>query len=189
MHNFWKRAKLAWRCFFAILLRGEIPAETAREVVKRPSPAAGNSRKSESPIILQAPAPGEPSSEPFARAVQILALLQRDGRLIDFLSEDIAPYPDEQLGAAVRDIQGNCRKVLSRYLQLEPIADGTEDQPFTVPAGFDPAWFKLIGNVKGEAPIRGILRHRGWRVKEFNLPSLPRGLGRTVVAAAEVELA
>ena len=118
----------------------------------------------------------------------MLALLQRDGRLVDFLSEDISPYPDGQLGAAVRSIHTSCRQVLDRYVKLEPIISSEEDQPVTVPVGFDPAAIKLVGTVTGESPIRGLLRHRGWRVTEVNLPSLPQGSGRTVVAPAEVEV-
>jgi hypothetical protein len=33
-----------------------------------------------------------------------------------------------------------------------------------------------------------VLRHKGWRVKEVNLPPLLQGAGRMVVAPAEVEL-
>ena len=85
----------------------------------------------------------------------MLALLQRDGRLIDFLAENISAYPDTQLGAAVRTIHETCRQVLDRYVKLEPILNSEEDQPVTVQAGFDPAAIKLIGNVAGEPPIRG----------------------------------
>ena len=118
----------------------------------------------------------------------MLALLQRDGRLIDFLAENISAYPDTQLGAAVRTIHETCRQVLDRYVKLEPILDSEEDQPVTVQAGFDPAAIKLIGNVAGQPPVRGLLRHKGWRVKEVNLPPLPPAAGRMVIAPAEVEL-
>ena len=128
------------------------------------------------------------TSESYDRAVQMLALLQRDGRLIDFLTEDITLYPDEQLGAAVRTIHESCRQVLERYLKLEPILDSEEEQPVMVQAGFDPVAVKLIGKVAGEPPVRGVLRHKGWRVKEMNLPPLPQGGGRMVLAPAEVEL-
>ena len=74
------------------------------------------------------------------------------------------------------------------YVEREPILNSEEDQPVTVQAGFDPAAIKLIGNVTGKPPVRGVLRHKGWRVKEVNLPPLPRGAGRMVVAPAEVEL-
>ena len=126
--------------------------------------------------------------EAFDRAVQMLALLQRDGRLIDFLAEDVAPYPDAQLGAAVRSVHDSCRKALERYVKLEPVIVSDEDHPVTVQAGFDPASIKVIGNVVGKPPFRGLLRHRGWRAVEVNLPSLPEGAGRSVVARAEVEI-
>jgi hypothetical protein len=118
----------------------------------------------------------------------MLALLQRDGRLIDFLAEDVSVYPDAQLGAAVRTIHETCRLALEHYVKLEPILNSEENQPVTVQAGFDPATIKLIGNVAGEPPVRGVLRHKGWRVKEVNLPPLPQAAGRMVVALAEVEL-
>ena len=118
----------------------------------------------------------------------MLALLQRDGRLIDFLTEDVAPYPDAQLGAAVRSVHESSRQVLERYVKLEPVIASDEDQPVTLQAGFDPASIKVIGNATGKPPFRGLLRHRGWRATQVNLPSLPEGSGRSVVAPAEVEI-
>jgi len=118
----------------------------------------------------------------------MLALLQRDGRLVDFLEEDVSSYPDGQLGAAVRSIHTSCRQVLERYIKLEPVLPSEEDHPVTVQPGFDAAAIKLVGNVSGELPIRGLLRHRGWRVAAVTLPSLPQGSGRAIVAPAEVEV-
>ena len=182
-----KRVSYAARCFFAVLSRGEVPEDIAPEIVRgaappqEPEPAARPL-----PAELTEPRPAEDSPD---RAVQLLALLQRDGRLVDFFSEDIAPYQDEQIGAAVRELHANCRKALAQYVTLEPVIDGEEDRPVTVDEGFDPASVKLVGNVAGRPPLRGLLRHRGWRVAEINLPSLPpRGAGRAVVAPAEVEI-
>ena len=172
MPGFWKRVAFACRCFFAILLHGRIPEDVARALAVAAAPAR--------PMPVPAESPD--------RAVQMLALLQRDGRLIDFLREDIAPYPDEQLGAAVRNIHENCRQVLDRYVKLASILDTAEEQPYTVPAGFDPGQIRLIGNVVGEPPIRGVVRHRGWRVQQIELPSLPAASGRLVVAPAEIEV-
>jgi len=180
MHHFWKRVVIAFRCLFSILLRGDLPEDVARQLVGQPKTAE---------VAAAAKAEVQtPQAQPIDRAVQMLALLQRDGRLIDFLSEDVAPYPDAQLGAAVRTVHESCRQVLKRYLTLESIFEKDEDQPITVQVGFDPATIKLIGNVTGQPPIQGILRHRGWRVKEANLPSLPQESGRMVVAPAEVEV-
>lgn len=180
MPDFWTRMKYAFRSFFPILSRGEVPEDVARELVKTPQLAAAPAPAA-SPVSKQ-------EAEPIDRAVQILALLQRDGRLVDFLSEDIAAYPDAQLGAAVRTVHESCRQVLQRYFKLEPILDSEEDQPVTVQPDFDAAAIKLIGNVAGKPPVRGVLRHRGWRVKDASLPALPRGNNRSVIAPAEVEV-
>jgi hypothetical protein len=181
MTQFWEQAALAFRCFFSILLHGHLPSGIDQKVVNPGDPTAPipSSRRKE-----------DERSAPEAcdRAVQILALLQRDGRRIELLKEDISAYPDAQLGAAVRRIHETCRVGLERYVKLEPILSSEEDKPVTVPAGFDTAAIKLIGNVAGDPPVRGVLRHRGWRVREVVLPPLQQGLGRMVVAPAEVEL-
>jgi Domain of unknown function (DUF2760) len=186
MNGFWERVAFAFRCFLSILFRTEIPNDIAQKLVKPAGPVspAPTAAPSVSPLKEVQP----PASEDFDRAVQMLALLQRDGRLIDFLAENISAYPDVQLGAAVRTIHDTCRQVLDQYVKLEPVLDSEEDQPVTVQAGFDPAAIKLIGNVTGEPPVRGLLRHKGWRVKEVSLPPLPLATGRMVVAPAEVEL-
>ena len=183
MNGFWERVAFAFRCFFSILFHADIPKDIAQKLEK-PAQAASTAAPSVSRLRE---VEGLPLGT-FDRAAQMLALLQRDGRLIDFLAEDIAPYPDEQLGAAVRTIHETCRQVLERYLKLEPILNSEEEQSVTVQAGFDPAAIKLIGNVAGEPPVRGVLRHKGWRVKEMNLPPLPQGASRMVLAPAEVEL-
>jgi hypothetical protein len=187
MIGFGERIAFAFRCFLSILFQSAIPDDIARKLIKPAAP------------VQQAPAPAAGAVSPLKeadrpvpdtadRAVQMLALLQRDGRLIDFLSENISAYPDAQLGAAVRSIHETCRLVLNQYVKLEPVLNSDEDQPVTVQGGFDPAAVKLIGNVAGEAPFRGVLRHKGWRVKELKMPPLAQGAGRLVIAPAEVEL-
>jgi len=186
MNGFWQRVAVAFRCFFSILFHADIPNDIPLKLAK---PAAAVPQAlSPAPSVSRLREVERPPLEMFDRAVQMLALLQRDGRLIDFLAENISPYPDAQLGAAVRTIHEACRKVLEHYVKLEPILNSEEDQPVTVQRGFDPAAIKLLGNVTGEPPIRGVLRHKGWQVKEVNLPPLPQGSGRMVIAPAEVEL-
>jgi hypothetical protein len=183
MIGFSTRLSFAFRCFFSLLFQGEIPQDILQTlgIPKMAVAPVGTGTKTNS-------AAPKPSAESLDRAVQMLALLQRDGRIVDFLEEDVSSYPDGQLGAAVRSIHTSCRQVLARYLKLEPIISSEEDQFVTVPVGFDPAAIKLVGNVTGEPPIRGLLRHRGWRVTEVTLPSLPQGSGRAIVAPAEVEV-
>src|SRR6516164_5847487 len=70
--------------------------------------------------------------------LRVLAVLQRDGRLIDFLEEDIDSYTDAQIGAAVRDIHRGCRKSLREYLRIEPVMNAAEEERVTVGTDFDP---------------------------------------------------
>jgi hypothetical protein len=121
--------------------------------------------------------------------LRVLAVLQRDGRLIDFLQEDLDCYTDAQIGAGVRDIHRGCRKSLRDYLTIEPIIDVAEEQQVTVPADFDPAAIRLVGNVDGAPPFLGVLKHHGWRVRSVHLPLLPVARDdSSVLSPAEVEI-
>jgi hypothetical protein len=130
------------------------------------------------------PAPSPPAD---TAALRLLAVLQEEGRLVDFLQEDLSGYGDEQIGAAVRGIHEGCRKVLRSCVALEPVLSGREDEPVTVEAGFDPAAIRLTGNVSGAPPFRGVLRHGGWRTRSVTLPARG-GHDDRVIAPAEVEI-
>lgn len=122
--------------------------------------------------------------------LRALAVLQRDGRLIDFLQEEISDYSDAQVGAAVRDIHKGCRKALREYLVIEPVMAGAEEATVSVPADFDPATIRLIGNVQGTPPYQGVLKHHGWRARAVQLPALPSARDESAVLyPAEVEIA
>ncbi len=128
--------------------------------------------------------------EPAGPDLRLLAVLQRDGRLVDFLQEDIDAYADSEVGAAVRDIHRGCRKALHDYLAIEPVMPGAEESTVTVPADFDAASIRLSGHVTGSPPFRGVLKHHGWRVTSAQLPALPGSQGHSaVLAPAEVEIA
>lgn len=122
-------------------------------------------------------------------AVQMLSVLQRQGRLIDFLEEDLSRYEDAQIGAAVRSIHESCKAALAECVQLEAVMTQEEGSVVTVPAGFDPATVRLTGNVSGDPPFRGVLRHRGWRIRRVHLPTFTAQVGKErIVAPAEVEI-
>lgn len=183
-----KRTAYAFRSFIAILYRGAIPDDVIQELVKAPADHEALLPAPE-PDAAPPPEPEAPLVEVADRAIQLLALLQRDGRLIDFFSENITPYSDAQVGAAARNVHENCRQVLERYIKLEPVIDSEEGQTVTVQADVDPSTTKLIGNVLGAPPLRGVLRHHGWRATQIDMPPLPpKGTGRSVIAPAEVEI-
>lgn len=131
------------------------------------------------------PAPKKPSAEP----LWLLTILQREGRLVDFLLEEIDGYANDQVGAAVRDIHRQCRKALSDHLVFEPVLAKAEGETVDVAAGFDPSAIRLTGNVAGQPPFRGSLKHHGWRVKELKIAKPPEGQDEFIVQPAEVEIA
>lgn len=123
-----------------------------------------------------------------AGALRLLALLQKEGRLVDFLEEDIEPYSDAQVGAAVRAIHAGCRKALHERMQIGRIYQEEDGATVEVPEGFDAAEVRLTGNVHGQPPFRGILQHGGWRASAVDLPR-GTGLDPAILAPAEVEIA
>ena len=170
------RISYAFRSFFSILFGGSLPADIAQ--------AYGYSKAM--PVKTAAPAaPKAAQATPADGAVQMLGILQREARLVDFLMEDISAYSDEQVGAAVRDVQAQSRQAMERYMQLTPVIDGVEDTVVKT-AGLDAGAFKLVGKVppSGTAPS-GMLRHRGWKAGKVDLPVAKAG---TVLAPAEIEV-
>jgi hypothetical protein len=190
------RLSFAFSSFFSVLFRGKLPEAAILylppESVAPPPPEA----------LAPAPAafsPAPPAARPVQRvgdspevrnegALLLLGLLQREGRLVDFLSEGLDQHADAAIGAAVRDIHRGCRKVLQEHVRLEPVMPGQEEGPVVVPRGFDPSEVRLIGRAAGDPPFRGILVHHGWRAVDVKLPSLSDGVDRRVVAPAEVRL-
>lgn len=120
--------------------------------------------------------------------LHMLSVLQREGRLIDFFSEDLSLYEDAQIGAAVRSIQDNCKNSLKKYLNPKAVIDQNEGDPVSIPADFDPNIIKLTGNVTGEPPFKGTLRHKGWRASRLELPTLSNVKDTGILAPAEVEI-
>jgi len=133
----------------------------------------------------QTPAP----EKVHASALLLLSALQREGRLLDFLQQEIAGFSDEQVGAAARVVHGGCRKILQQYFEFEPAAKETESAPVTLPKGFDPQRWRLSGNVTGQAPFHGTLRHHGWVARQVRMPATADSIDPRIVAPAEVELA
>jgi Domain of unknown function (DUF2760) len=173
------RIVLAFRSLFAILFSGQLPADIAQEF--------GFSQK-KAPPAAKPSTPPVRTAQPSDGALQILGILQRDARLIDFLMEDITAYSDDQVGAAVRTLHEQCRDSLNRYLRLAPVIDAVEGS-FTKLDSSDPAAVKLLGNVpvNGKAP-GGVLRHKGWKAEKIDLPPIAAGASAIVIAPAEIEI-
>lgn len=177
------RLWFAWVCFFRVLFQGDFAARAYElrdaEPARLPPPPEPD-RPARAPKKEEAPS--------VTPALQLLALLQREGRLVDFLEQDIASFGDAEVGTAARVVHEGCRKALRDHLKLAPVRTEDEGAKVTLEAGFSPAEVKLTGNVQGTAPYKGVLRHRGWRAAELKLPTPMKGHDAQVLAPAEVEL-
>jgi len=170
------RIWLAIRSFFSILFSGSLPEDGLTKL--------GLTRRGASkPQSASTPAAPRPSDG----ALQMLSILQRDARLVDFIMEDIAAYTDDQVGAAVRGLHDQARESLARYVKLEPVIDGVEGT-FTKPVTSDPAAVKFVGNVPAGKPTGGLLRHKGWRAGKIDLPPLNPKQDSSILAPAEIEV-
>ncbi len=127
------------------------------------------------------------TEETVAPALQLLGLLQQEGRLVDFIEEDIDGYSDEQVGAAARTIHSGCRKTLRERMKISRLHPADDGASVEIASDYDPVQVRLTGNVHGDPPFRGTLEHGGWRVTDIKLPELTGG-DPTIIAPAEVEI-
>jgi len=183
------RIVLAFRAFFNLLFGGQLsPATlTALNLTRRGAAAAPAKSAPASAPAKEKAAPAAPAVKVSDGALQFLGILQRDSRLVDFLMEDISSYSDDQVGAAVRELHGQCRDAIARYVTLQPVIDGVEGTFAKAPTG-DANLVKFVGNVPAKPPSGGTLRHKGWRAAKVDLPALAAKQDPTIIAPAEIEI-
>ncbi|MBB2931554.1 DUF2760 domain-containing protein [Paraburkholderia silvatlantica] len=186
--SFFGRLSVALGSFFAILGDGELAANVRRLREGGLAPAAAAPAPAAAPAAQPAPAPAVIKEATPDAALQLLGLLQRNARFVDFVEEDIAGYADADIGAAARIVHEGCRATLRDHFAIRPVRSESEGSRVTLPAGFDAAAVRVTGNVVGEAPFSGSLTHRGWRVEEVKLPQLVKTHDARIIAPAEVEL-
>ena len=194
--GFATRRGLAFGAFFKILFDGAFAA--AYQQIGQPSapsqPAIENDTVPmdsvapldmpttvEAPTLVEAPKPGR-------HTLQFLGALQREGRFVDFLMEELDGAQDADIGAAARVVHSGCRRILNSYLTIDPIWPGDEGSQVTVDEGFNPLRIQLTGQVTGSPPFSGTLQHRGWHATSVNLPELSDESDPAILAPAEVEL-
>jgi hypothetical protein len=182
---------LAWVAYFRTLFDAEF--------------AAGVVRLRSGPLLPPAPEPKKKAAKKLKKKVeapktvvlketsgdaacQVLGLLQREGRFVDFVMEDLAGAKDADIGAAARVVHDGCRKALRDHFELVPVRGEDEGSRVEVEPGFDPSKIRLTGNVVGDPPFKGTLAHRGWRADKVTLPKMSKDHDPTVLAPAEVEI-
>jgi hypothetical protein len=179
------RLGLAFKSFFRVL-SDDAFAASVRSLMDGKTLASAAPPQVSAPVTAKAVSPAAPTR---SEALTLLAVLQREARLVDFLKENIAPYSNEQVGAAVRDVHRDAAASLERMFALQPVRSESEGASVEVPAGSDAARVRLVGNVSGNPPFRGTLRHAGWEATKVQLPEWTGGdANARLVAPAEVEL-
>jgi hypothetical protein len=183
--SFFARIGLAFSLFFRVLFDGVLAGRALR--------LASGVEPSDALVSKEAPAPVPVAAAPLhaaptESALQLLGLLQREARLVDFVMEDMSSYSDADVGAAARVVHDQCKKALTEHVKLERVRSEPEGNRVTVAAGFSASEIRLVGNVTGSAPFNGVLTHAGWRAASIELPQLSQGHDVRVIAAAEVEL-
>lgn len=184
----------AWRVFWRVLVDGQA-AGAARQLLSGAPPSPAGLPAASPPAPAPAPAtpvPAQPKAPPPPLqnpAITLLATLQREARLIDFLLEDLQPYSDEQIGAAVREVHRDAAQVLQRVLAMRPLVAAAEGDAIDVAEGFDAGRFRLTGRIPASGPYRGALRHHGWEATRCDLPTYTGSAAAAlVIAPAEVEI-
>ena len=182
------RVSTAFKAFFKSLFDAAT-ASRVQEALRTPDLASSSPAKS-LPSPPMKPASAIERKPAQSDAVTLLATLQREARLIDFLQEDLSGYSDEQVGSAVRDIHRETANVLNRFFAIRSIFSDEEGATVNVPEGFDAARYRLTGNVSGEPPWSGTLRHHGWEVTQCELPAFSGSESAAkTIAPAEIEIA
>ncbi len=199
--SFFARLALAFVLFWRLLFNPELAAKVlpvsrgegdkalpggAREPVPARLDTVTVSERAQAPVAAKQPA--RKQLPPETAGLYVLGLLQREGRLIDFLKEEVAPFSDAEVGAAARVVHSGCRKALEQLVELAPVYAEPEGARIVVAAGFDAQRVQLTGNVAGQAPFHGELKHPGWVATAVHFPTLSDALDAKVLAPAEVEL-
>ncbi len=175
--SFFARLKLAF-----LFLFGRLSAKALASLPSDDQPAP------QLPATTLSSVPAGPAASQHDAALFLLGLLQREGRFLDFVQEDIASYGDADVGAAARLVHEGCRKVVTEYLKVSAIVSQPEGASISVPQGFNASQFRLTGNVSGDGPWKGTLKHHGWKIDSHSLPTVPTTVDLRAIAPAEVEI-
>ena len=183
------RLALALRAFIKIVFEPRFAGQVA--LLEAPASAPPPQEPPESPAANASPdAEATAEADPAViGALTLLRVLQREGRFIDFVQQDIAAFSDADVGAAARVVHDGCRAVLHQQLELRAISDVAEDEPSKIsdPEEIRSGRWKLTGNVGGAPPHQGFVRHCGWLALQCRLPQSVGNDDPAILCPAELE--
>lgn len=177
------RIGLAIRVFFRVLFDAALAERLRPLLAGEPTVTAALPK---TPAVESKPGKKAPARND---ALNLLAMLQREARLIDFIQEPIADYSDAQIGAVVRDVHRDTAAAIKRVFALTPIREEPEGSTIELAGEFDAAHYRLTGQVPDNPPFRGALAHHGWQATQCVLPEWTGAESAAlVIAPAVVEL-
>jgi hypothetical protein len=182
------RIWLSWVIGFRILFDGRFAAKVAQLEGGALPPESTAAALPVDALPVDAPAAPRKEAAPASAdaALQLLALLQREGRFVDFVQQELAAFSDADIGAAARVVHEGCRRALRAHARVVSVRSEAEGAALTLERASEDV--KLVGNVAGSAPFHGVLRHRGWRIEGLTLPTVVGVHDPKLVAPAELEL-
>ena len=173
---------VATKAFFKLLFNRELSESFELMANGKLKPAANI----EAPKPVAPPKPPKPAR---SDALSLLAALQREARFVDLASESLGDYSDEQVGSAAREVLEESGKVIQRMFALQPLATVGDGESMSTPEKFDPAEFRLTGNVTGDPPFNGNVAHHGWKATKCEVPSWSgQDSSKMIVAPVELEI-
>lgn len=178
--GFISRLVFAVGCFVRLLVDARFAAAVRRLVHGHGLDDASTEKPSKH---LPAPVP-VPVIDPRASARVLLALLQREGRFVDFLEQPVDGFSDADVGAAARVVHAGCKKALAGRITVTPIL--AEDEGARVMLSGTEENVTLAGAARAREGTFTVV-HRGWRLAHDELPTLTAGHDGAVLQAAEVE--
>lgn len=135
-----------------------------------------------------------PSEEGQAEVVNLLGLLQKQGRFLDFVMNDITQYSDQQVSTASRIVHQGCSKVLKEYFDIQPVFNDPEGSSIQLSSSTNPRYYRMLGQdneiSSQSAPDSAYLLHKGWQTLSVNLPKRVKAdqAAKRLISPAELEI-
>ena len=152
--------------------------EVSEMAARQPEEGASAEGVEENPAIV----------DPDGVALRLLATLQEEARLLDFIAEDVAGYSDDQVGAAARGVHAGLVRALQDRVSFAPLRAEEEGDAVALEEGYSPASVRLVGSPSGEPPWKGSRGPPGWVATRVALPQPTRGGDSRILAPAEIEV-
>ena len=118
-------------------------------------------------------------------ALTLLAVMQKESRILDLIFDDLDGYSDEQIGGASRQVLRDLRDCLDSHVKIESLIDEKEGDVVQIPDAASPIRWKVLGDASAQT---GTLTHAGYVARKISLPEWTgTEENASIIAPAEVD--